>query len=92
MLAVANLRHPVVLCSTPQRPEYQVQAVNGYLGKPNLPAQQYWNKSGRAIPDVSALATNFQVRYSHCKRECCAGKAFTQLVTLRSSSLASSDL
>ena len=32
-----------------------------YLKQPNLPSQQYWNASGRAIPDVAALGTNYQV-------------------------------
>eukprot|EP01097_Dermamoeba_algensis_P008398 TRINITY_DN55_c0_g1_i1.p1 TRINITY_DN55_c0_g1~~TRINITY_DN55_c0_g1_i1.p1 ORF type:complete len:592 (-),score=168.93 TRINITY_DN55_c0_g1_i1:198-1742(-) len=43
------------------RPSYQDDAVKAYLSTPNLPNQKYWNASGRAIPDVSALSTNYQV-------------------------------
>ena len=38
------------------RPSYQDAAVNAYLVRANLPDQQHWNASGRAYPDVSALA------------------------------------
>ena len=35
--------------------------MSKYLSSATLPAQKYWNSTGRGIPDVSALATNFQV-------------------------------
>lgn len=43
------------------RPDWQAAAVSGYMKQSGLPDQQYWNSSGRAIPDVAALATNYQV-------------------------------
>lgn len=43
------------------RPSYQDAAVTKYLGGSGLPDQQYWNKTGRGIPDVAALSTNFQI-------------------------------
>lgn len=44
-------------------PSYQQQAIAEYLKtqSSSLPPPQYWNASGRGIPDVSALSTNFQV-------------------------------
>ena len=42
--------------NTFSRPSYQDAAVNAYLVRANLPDQQHWNASGRAYPDVSALA------------------------------------
>eukprot|EP00933_Yihiella_yeosuensis_P070677 TRINITY_DN78823_c0_g1_i1.p1 TRINITY_DN78823_c0_g1~~TRINITY_DN78823_c0_g1_i1.p1 ORF type:complete len:584 (+),score=107.35 TRINITY_DN78823_c0_g1_i1:91-1842(+) len=38
-------------------PAYQKAAVEGYFKSPdaNLPPQQYWNRTGRGYPDVSAL-------------------------------------
>eukprot|EP00937_MAST-01D_sp_MAST-1D-sp2_P003585 g3585.t1 len=40
------------------RPAYQEQAVSAYLSSPasSLPDPRLWNASGRAFPDVSALA------------------------------------
>lgn len=38
------------------RPPYQEKAVSEYLSSSNLPDQKYWNRTGRAYPDVSALA------------------------------------
>ncbi|KAL6075503.1 polynucleotide 3'-phosphatase [Balamuthia mandrillaris] len=44
------------------RPSYQQQAIDHFLQtSEKLPPQSYWNRSGRGIPDVSALATNYQV-------------------------------
>jgi len=43
------------------QPAYQKQAVQGYIksiGK-KLPAQRYWNATGRAYPDIAALSSNF---------------------------------
>ena len=54
-------------CLTPsgsspvQRPSYQASVVSKYLSTATLPSSQYFNSTGRGIPDVSALATNFQV-------------------------------
>jgi tripeptidyl-peptidase-1 len=45
------------------RPSYQDDAVNAYLSKtPNLPSSSVYNAAGRAIPDIAAFATNFQVK------------------------------
>ena len=46
------------------RPSWQDAAVSAYLQREDLPDKQYFNVSGRAIPDVAALATNFRVRTS----------------------------
>jgi tripeptidyl-peptidase-1 len=45
------------------RPSWQSAAVEGYLtnGNVTLPPNQYWNSTGRALPDVAALGTNFEV-------------------------------
>jgi tripeptidyl-peptidase-1 len=43
------------------RPAWQQGAVDAYLKVTRLPPQRYWNASGRAIPDVAALAENFQI-------------------------------
>ena len=41
------------------RPAYQAAAVDGYLNSGvKLPDESLWNRSGRAIPDVSAQAFN----------------------------------
>eukprot|EP00854_Cymbomonas_tetramitiformis_P013452 gene13452-15897_t len=46
-------------------PQYQAEAAQAYLQKAgaagNLPDEQYFNSSGRAIPDVAALAVNYEV-------------------------------
>jgi tripeptidyl-peptidase-1 len=37
------------------RPSYQATQVSNYIKiAPNLPAQKYWNATGRAYPDISA--------------------------------------
>lgn len=42
------------------RPPFQTKAVETYLATaPNLPAPAYYNRTGRAYPDVSAQAWNF---------------------------------
>ncbi|KJE91464.1 tripeptidyl-peptidase I [Capsaspora owczarzaki ATCC 30864] len=44
------------------RPDYQSAAVNSYLSSaPSLPAASYYNGTGRAYPDVAALAEGFVV-------------------------------
>lgn len=42
-------------------PEYQQAAVSAYLSSASLPDAKLFNRTGRAIPDVSALATNYRV-------------------------------
>ena len=39
-------------------PQYQAEAVASYLSSPdaNLPPKDMWNATGRAYPDVAALA------------------------------------
>ena len=37
-------------------PAYQAEAVAAYLSQPDLPPKDMWNSTGRAYPDVSALA------------------------------------
>ena len=43
------------------RPPYQDAAVKRYLSSSTLPPASYFNASGRATPDVSALSTNFKL-------------------------------
>jgi tripeptidyl-peptidase-1 len=43
------------------QPAYQAAAVRQYLGQTGLPDSEYYNASGRALPDVSALSTNYEV-------------------------------
>ena len=43
------------------RPSYQDDAVSRYLKTSTLPPANFFNASGRASPDVSALSTNFKV-------------------------------
>jgi len=44
-------------------PDYQKQAVSDYLTKygQNIPAQKYWNVTGRGFPDVAALGVGFPI-------------------------------
>ncbi len=42
------------------RPSWQRDAVDAYLAQKGLPSRQYWNVTGRGIPDVAALAENYQ--------------------------------
>ncbi|XP_075440336.1 tripeptidyl-peptidase 1-like [Ascaphus truei] len=43
-------------------PDYQVSAVGRYLKAPvKLPPGSYYNRSGRAYPDVAALSDNYWV-------------------------------
>nr|DBA32340.1 TPA: hypothetical protein GDO54_000140 [Pyxicephalus adspersus] len=43
-------------------PDYQVSAVSQYLKSPEkLPPENYYNRSGRAYPDVAALSDNYWV-------------------------------
>ncbi|XP_040195850.1 tripeptidyl-peptidase 1 [Rana temporaria] len=47
-------------------PDYQVSAVSHYLTtKEKLPPQNYYNRSGRAYPDVAALSDNYWVVINH---------------------------
>jgi len=45
------------------QPSYQQSAVQGYIKSmgSKLPAQHYWNATGRAYPDVAALSSNFLI-------------------------------
>ena len=44
------------------QPSYQSEKVAFYLSKmENLPAEKYFNKSGRGYPDISALSNHFWV-------------------------------
>jgi tripeptidyl-peptidase-1 len=44
------------------RPAWQKATVDAYIGRgQGLPPQGNWNVTGRAMPDVSALAINYQV-------------------------------
>lgn len=43
------------------RQSFQDKAVAAYMKSASLPASTLYNASGRAMPDVSALATNFKV-------------------------------
>ncbi|OAA80230.1 tripeptidyl-peptidase 1 precursor [Akanthomyces lecanii RCEF 1005] len=42
-------------------PDYQVDAVNGYIGKLDSATKSAFNASGRAYPDVAALYTNYPI-------------------------------
>lgn len=44
-----------------KRPSYQDSRVKAYLGKAKLPSASLFDATGRATPDVSALATNYRV-------------------------------
>jgi len=53
--------------NTFNRPSWQDAAVNGYINSGvTLPPQTYWNASGRAYPDVSAI---FGLTVSYCIAE-----------------------
>lgn len=60
------------------RPSWQDAAYNHWesaYGK-SAPDSSYWNNTGRALPDVAALATNYQVFISvRFKREKASEKA-----------------
>ncbi|EDQ87539.1 uncharacterized protein MONBRDRAFT_37973 [Monosiga brevicollis MX1] len=45
------------------QPTYQADAVKAYMNSGKAPASRYFNASGRAYPDVSAFATNFEIAY-----------------------------
>ncbi len=42
-------------------PDYQKAAVQAYLNSGEAPSKSHFNVSGRAYPDVSAFATNFEI-------------------------------
>ena len=42
-------------------PDYQLATVQAYLNSGQAPATSYFNASGRAYPDVSVFATNFEI-------------------------------
>jgi len=44
-----------------QQPKYQSDAVAAYMHTKNVPPQQYFNKTGRAYPDIAALCRHFWV-------------------------------
>ncbi len=46
------------------RPSYQDKAVDGYLAEHGKEWQGYYNKTGRAFPDVAALGKNYPI-YNH---------------------------
>ncbi|XP_002167598.1 tripeptidyl-peptidase 1 isoform X1 [Hydra vulgaris] len=43
------------------QPSYQSERVNEYLKSDNVPPEQYFNKSGRAYPDIAALSNHFWI-------------------------------
>eukprot|EP01010_Urceolus_cornutus_P005525 NODE_971_length_1198_cov_299.946910_g736_i0.p1 GENE.NODE_971_length_1198_cov_299.946910_g736_i0~~NODE_971_length_1198_cov_299.946910_g736_i0.p1 ORF type:complete len:214 (-),score=24.80 NODE_971_length_1198_cov_299.946910_g736_i0:74-715(-) len=43
------------------QPAYQRAVVQRYVKSNKLPAQQYWNASGRATPDISAVGTCYSI-------------------------------
>ena len=43
------------------RPSYQSKAVLQYIQTTSLPAQSFWNATGRAFPDLAVIGMNFQV-------------------------------
>jgi len=43
------------------RPSYQDSAVEAFLNSSNLPAPHFYNATGRAYPDISALAVDFTI-------------------------------
>ncbi|KAG2387460.1 hypothetical protein C9374_001792 [Naegleria lovaniensis] len=45
------------------RPSYQNDAVTSYLSQPHLPSPKYFNRNGRAYPDISAFGVNYQVMH-----------------------------
>ena len=42
-------------------PDYQAEAVKNFLENGDPPASKYFNSSGRAYPDVSAFAIDFEI-------------------------------
>jgi len=46
------------------RAPYQQQAVQHYLNTANLPAQQFFNRNGRAIPDIASFSEGVSIVYS----------------------------
>ena len=44
-------------------PDYQHEAVQAYLDSGEAPSTSYFNKSGRAYPDLSAFSTNYMIYY-----------------------------
>ena len=46
-------------------PAYQAEAVAAYLSQPDLPPKDLWNSTGRAYPDVSALAGQVRLALRH---------------------------
>ncbi|KAL5490924.1 hypothetical protein EMCRGX_G016127 [Ephydatia muelleri] len=48
-------------CQKEQTPDYQLSTVQAYLMSGEMPPRSYFNASGRAYPDVSAFATNFEI-------------------------------
>ena len=44
------------------QPTYQYKHVKNYLTKsPNLPAEKYFNRSGRAYPDIASISNHFWI-------------------------------
>jgi len=44
-------------------PEYQFEAVKQYWSNDNLPATSFYNVTGRAYPDISALGVNYLIAH-----------------------------
>ena len=42
-------------------PDYQKSAVEAYLSIGGVPNKKYFNSAGRAYPDLSALAVNYEI-------------------------------
>jgi len=67
-------------------PEYQKQAVQRYLSSGDAPSTKYFNQSGRAYPDVSAYAVDFEIYYRDVEipvaGTSCAAPTFAGVVSL----------
>ena len=44
-----------------QQPTYQAEAIDAYMQAPNVPPQEYFNKTGRAYPDIAAICRHFWI-------------------------------
>ena len=67
-------------------PDYQKEAVQKYLASSAAPPTKYFNKTGRAYPDVSAFAVNFDIYYLEVEMSVdgtsCATPTFAGVVSL----------
>ena len=66
-------------------PDYQKSVVEAYLASGKAPPTKYFNTSGRAYPDVSVLAVNFEIIYDGHETAgsgtSCASPTFAGIVT-----------